>query len=152
MTASSTRSASRTGSGEALAATVPKITAGLAEHVADVAPAVVDPVQNRLSEVHEAPHQLERQVGALPGHLVEDELALLVEVLHEGRALLPVDDGVGLAQRGEPLADGGRDRLGTGLGAELEPQPPLDHGIPRGELEQDLSQPAWRRAPGDCRG
>jgi hypothetical protein len=74
-----------------------EITAGPAEHVADVAAAVVDPVQNRLSEVHEAPHQLERQVGAFPGHLVEDELALLVEVLHEGRALLPVDDGAGLA-------------------------------------------------------
>ena len=41
----------------------------------------------------------------------------------------------------EPLADVGGNGLRTGLGAELEPQPALDPGVPGAELEQDLGQP-----------
>jgi hypothetical protein len=107
---------------------------------ADVAAAVVDPLQHRPGQPHEAPQQLEREVGPVLRHLVEDEPPLLVEVPDEGGALLPVDEGAGLPQGGEPLADVGGDRLGAGLGAELEPQPPLGRGVPRGELEQELGE------------
>ena len=118
-----------------------EIQAGLTEHVTDVATAVVDAVQDRLGQPHEPPQQLERQIGAGVGHLLDDQLALQIEVLHEGSTLLPVDEGPGLPQRGEPLADVGGNGLGTGLGAELEPQPALDPGVLRAELEQDLGQP-----------
>jgi hypothetical protein len=118
-----------------------EIAAGPAEHVADVAPTVVDAVQDRLGQPQEPPQQLERQIGAGLGHLLHDQLPLQVEVLHEGAPLLPVDEGPGLPQRGEPLADIGGNGLGPGLGAELEPQPALDPGVPGAELEQDLGQP-----------
>jgi hypothetical protein len=118
-----------------------EIAAGLAEHVADIAAAVVDAIEDRLGQLQESPQQLERQIGAAVGHLVEDQLALQVEVLHEGRPLLPVDEGPRLAQRGKPLADVGGGRLGAGLGVELEPEPPFGGCIPLAKLEEDLGQP-----------
>lgn len=118
-----------------------RVENGPTEHVADVATAVVDAVQDRLGQSHEPPQQLERQIGAVVGHLLDDQLALQVEVFDERPTLLPVDEGPGLPQRGEPLADVGGDGLGTGLGPELEPQPALDPGVLGAELEQDLGQP-----------
>ena len=129
-----------------------EVVAGLAEHVADIATAVVDAVQDRLGQPHEPPQQLERQIGAVTGHLVDDQLALQVEVLHEGPTLRPVDERPGLPQGGEPLADVGGHGLRTGLGAELEPQPALDRRRPRCRARAGSRPAAWRRALRGSRG
>src|SRR5690242_2602196 len=141
VTASKTWSASRAGSGEAHAATAPRSRQAWRK---------TSPTSPRLPSTRSCTgpaspmkrhSSSSARSGRSPPYLVEDEPALLVEVPHEGRALLPVDEGAGLPQRGEPLADVGGDRLGAGLGAELEPQPPLGRGVPGGELEQELGEP-----------
>ena len=118
-----------------------EIHAGPAEHLTDVAATVIDAVQDRLGQLHEPPHQLERQIGAGVDYLLDDQLALQIEVLHESSTLFPVDEGPSLPQRGEPLADIGGNSLSTNLGAELEPQSTLDPGIAYAELKQDFGQP-----------
>ena len=119
-----------------------EVIAGPTEHVADLALAIVDPVQHGLGQFHEPPQQLQRQVGAVLGHLLDDQLALQIEILDERSPLWPVDEGPALAQGGEPFADGAGNGLRAGLGAELEPQPALDPGVPDAELEQQLGEPA----------
>src|SRR4051794_28718492 len=60
-----------------------EVLAGQAEYLPDRAGAVVHAVEHRLSEVQEAPHQIQRQVGADGRNPVRDHRPLLVEVTHE---------------------------------------------------------------------
>jgi hypothetical protein len=55
--------------------------------------AIVDPVQDRPCQVHEAPQQIERQVGSLLRYLLGDHRALPIYILHEGPTFMPVDEG-----------------------------------------------------------
>ena len=128
--------------GRRLAGDCAEVAAGLAKDVTDVAVAVVDAVQDRLGQVHEPPHQVERQIGAGLGHLGRDHLPLEIDVLHEASPFLPIDKGSSAPQRGKALGNVGRDHLRAGLTGQLEAQSSFDLGILLAELEQELGQPS----------
>ena len=121
----------------------PEVLAGQAEYVPDRAGAVVHAVEHRLSEVQEAPHQIQRQVGADGRNPVRDHRPLLVEVTHELAPLLPVDEGPCGPQGRDALADLGGDAVAALLCGEFQAQATLHLGIAVRELDEDHSQALW---------
>ena len=115
-----------------------EIVAGRVEDVPDRAVAVVDAIEYRLGEIHEPPHQVQCQVRSGLGNPVDDHRPLLIEILQEFPALLPVDEGPGGPQGGEALADFGGESVATaGLRGQLQAQTPLDFGVSGREVDED---------------
>ncbi len=119
----------------------PELFAGRPEHVPDGTIAVVHAVVDRLGEIEEAPHQVQRQVGTGGRDAVDDHRSLQVEVADELPLLPPIHEGSCGPQRGDALRDLGGDAVLAGLGRELQAEAPFHLGIFVSEPNEDLGQP-----------
>jgi len=102
--------------------------------------AVVDAIEHGISQTHEPPHQIERQIGTARRHPIDDHRPLQVEVLDEVPGLSPIAGRSSIPYRDQPLGDLGRDVLAAGLAGEFEPQPTPDVRVVLGESHEDADQ------------
>jgi len=115
----------------------PESLASCPEDVPDRAVAIVNAVENRVGEVHESPHQVERQIGMGLSDPVDDHRPLQIKIFHKVPTLLPVDKRPRRAQSGEALANLGSDNVTAGLRRQLQSQAPFDFGIAVRKFNED---------------
>jgi hypothetical protein len=117
-----------------------EVGAGRVEHPDHRSTRIVAPVKDRFRQFREAPHQIECLGGILRRDLFEDGPALGLEVVHQRLARLPVHEGAGPRDRRQPLPDLARHLLRALRARKLQPQPPLDGGVPGADLHQERGE------------
>ena len=116
-----------------------QISQRLFHHCAYGAIAVVAAFVKRGRHVEQPPKQVERLGGLARRDMIDDRAALRLDVLHKGAVLVPVDEGAGFCDGGQPLAHFGGHTCATfGEARQFQPQAPLRHRIARNELEQNV--------------
>ena len=117
------------------------VTAGLVEDTDHRSTAVVAALENRRSQGHELPEQLEGFFRVDLGDRLDDRTPLRIKIVGQGSHALPVDKRARPREGREPLAHLPRNFARALRPRQLQPQASFGGSVAGIEFDQQLGQP-----------